>query len=71
MVSFIIYCSIFHTGPGIWTIQALMKRLKNSYKLEFSEDLVAQDGYHPLLNTIRIGAAGNKINVEFSWNTIE
>ena len=51
------------SGPGIWTIQAMFKRLGSQYNFQLTQDLKYDDGFHPLLNTIRVGAAGNKINL--------
>ena len=45
-------------GPGIWTVKALLRLLQHEYELVFSTNIVPQQGYHPLLNTIRVGAAG-------------
>ena len=45
-------------GPGIWTVKALKRLLKQDYELQFSTEIFQHEGYHPLLNTIRVGAAG-------------
>ncbi|XP_023337276.1 uncharacterized protein LOC111708204 [Eurytemora carolleeae] len=60
-------------GPGIWALREILKRSsQNRSCLSINENLVSSPGYHPILNTIRLGAADvAPLDVVYSWNRFQ